>query len=73
MQVKYSEGQERLQNVTGKYLAVDQEDIIIKEQYPRFVEILRKGVIGNEQRLNWIEVLKQIARYLVNDAVFRKR
>ncbi len=51
----------RLQSVTGKYLAVDQEDMIIREQYPRFVELVRKGVIGNEQRLNWIEVLKRTA------------
>ncbi|MCA1853725.1 MAG: hypothetical protein LC647_15435 [Beggiatoa sp.] len=61
MQVKYSESQEQLQSVTGKYLAMDQEDMIIKEQYPRFVELLKKGVIGTEQRLNWIEVLKQTA------------
>ena len=61
MQVKYSESHQRLQSVTGKYLAVDQEDMIIREQYPRFVELVRKGVIGNEQRLNWIEVLKRTA------------
>ena len=54
MQMKYSESHRRLQNVTGKYLAVDQEDMIIREQYPRFVELVRKGVIGDEQRLNWI-------------------
>jgi hypothetical protein len=61
MQVKYGESHQRLQSVTGKYLAVDQEDMIIREQYPRFVELVRKGVIGNEQRLNWIEVLKHTA------------
>ena len=61
MQVKYGESHQRLQSVTGKYLAVDQEDMIIREQYPRFVELVRKGVIGNEQRLNWIEVLKRTA------------
>ena len=61
MQVKYSESHQRLQSVTGKYLAVDQEEMIIREQYPRFVELVRKGVIGNEQRLNWIEVLKRTA------------
>lgn len=61
MQVRYSESHQRLQSVTGKYLAVDQQDMIIREQYPRFVELVRKGVIGNEQRLNWIEVLKRTA------------
>jgi hypothetical protein len=61
IQVKYSESQEQFQSLTGKYLAMDQEDVIIKEQYPPFVELLRKGVIGTEQRLNWIEVLKQTA------------
>ncbi|MGH8565040.1 MAG: hypothetical protein ACREXW_13515 [Gammaproteobacteria bacterium] len=61
MQVRYRESHQRLQSVTGKYLAVDQEDMIIKEQYPRFVELVRRGVIGNEQRLNWIEVLKRTA------------
>ncbi len=62
MQAQYTESNGRLQDVTAKYLAVDQEDLIIKEQYPRFVDLFRKGVIGNEQRLNWIEVLKRAAR-----------
>lgn len=61
MQVQYDDSHRRLQDVTDKYLDVDQEDMIVKELYPRFVELVEKGVIGKEQRLNWIEVLKRTA------------
>ncbi len=61
MQVKYAESNRQLQSVTSKYLAVDQEEMIVRDLYPRFVELVKQGVIGNEQRLNWIEVLRESA------------
>ena len=42
----------RFQSISKRYLAVDEE------YYPRFIELYNKGVIGKEQRLNWIEVLR---------------
>jgi hypothetical protein len=41
-----------------KYLAVDDEMRIIREKYPRFIELYNKGVVGKENRLNWLETLR---------------
>jgi hypothetical protein len=48
----------RFQSISKRYLAVDEEEKLIKKYYPRFMDLYRKGVIGKEQRLNWIEVLR---------------
>ena len=48
----------RFQSISKRYLAVDEEEKLIKKYYPRFIELYNKGVIGKEQRLNWIEVLR---------------
>ncbi len=46
------------QSISQRYLSVDQEENMIQEYYPQYVELLEEGVIGREQRLNWIEVLR---------------
>lgn len=46
------------QSISQKYLAVDEEEKLIKKYYPRFVQLYNQGVIGKEHRLNWIEVLR---------------
>jgi hypothetical protein len=54
----YSRNDARFQSISRRYLAVDEEEKLIKEYYPRFIELYNKGVIGKEQRLNWLEVLR---------------
>jgi len=41
-----------------RYLTVDEEEKQIRSYLPRFVELYQNGIIGNEQRLNWVEVLR---------------
>lgn len=58
MQMEYTRNNAKFKSVSSRYLAVDEEEKLIKNYLPRFVELNRDGVIGKEQRLNWIEVLR---------------
>ena len=46
-------------NISQRYLAIDEEAKQIKTYLPEFIELYSKGVIGQEQRLNWMEMLKE--------------
>ena len=46
-------------NISQRYLAIDEEEKQIKTYLPEFVALFNKGVIGEEQRLNWVEVLAE--------------
>ena len=46
-------------SISRKYLDVDQEEKLVQDFYPQFVKLYNKGIIGREQRLNWIEALRQ--------------
>ncbi len=59
MDARAKDSQQRARDISARYLAVDEEELIIKEQYPRFIELYQRGVIGQEQRLTWVEVLRQ--------------
>jgi len=59
MYQEYTRNDARFQTITNRYLAVDEEEKLINQYYPRFIELHKKGVIGKEQRLNWIEVLRK--------------
>ncbi|MFQ5500608.1 MAG: hypothetical protein ACE5FH_13165, partial [Candidatus Zixiibacteriota bacterium] len=58
MQREYARSNAQFQSISNKYLSVDEEQKLIKQFFPRFVELYNSGIIGNEQRLNWIEVLR---------------
>lgn len=60
METQFKQYEARFRDVSGKYLAVGDEERIINDLYPRFVELYKHGVIGHEQRLNWVEVLKRV-------------
>ncbi len=47
------------QSISQRYLDVDQEEKLLRDYYPKFVELYNHGVIGREKRLNWIEALRQ--------------
>lgn len=59
MALDYNRNNAQFQNISQRYLAVDEEEKLIKQFFPRFIELHKGGVIGHEQRLNWIEVLRE--------------
>jgi len=62
MQQEFARNDARFKTISRRYLAVDEEERLIKEYYPRFLDLYNNGVIGREQRLNWTEVLRGAAR-----------
>jgi len=58
MLLEYNRNKSMFQSTSQRYLAVDQEENMIREYYPQYVSMLENGIIGREQRLNWIEVLR---------------
>jgi len=59
MERQFARGNAQFQNISRRYLAVDEEEKQINLYYPRFLALYKNGVIGEEQRLNWIEVLRR--------------
>ncbi len=43
----------------GRYRQLDDDEVMIATYYPKFQDLEREGVIGAEQRLKWVEALKQ--------------
>jgi hypothetical protein len=58
MQRQYQLSHSDFRNASQQYLAVDEEERIIEEFYPEFVRLYRRGLIGKERRLSWIESLR---------------
>lgn len=58
MKTEYDSYQGHFRDISQKYLSVDGDEKIIKELYPRFVELYNRGIIGSEKRLNWVETLE---------------
>jgi len=56
---EYSQYKRNFQTISQRYLAIDEEEKKIKEFYPRFIELYDNGLIGEEHRLNWLEVLRE--------------
>jgi hypothetical protein len=46
------------QTNSNQYLAVDEEERMIEEYFPTFVNLYNNGEIGRERRLDWIESLR---------------
>lgn len=64
MLLEYNKANSAFQSISGKYLAVDEEEKLIQSFLPEFVSLYEKGIIGEEQRLNWIEALRSIGTSL---------
>ena len=64
MMLEYNGNNANFRSISSRYLAVDEEERLIKTYLPRFTELFHNGVIGTEQRLNWIEVLRTSGREL---------
>lgn len=61
---KYNADKRRFQTISNQYLAVDQEEQLIRQYYPRFIKLYENGIVGQEQRLNWIETLRASGEYI---------
>jgi len=59
MEQEYRRNNAQFQSISQRYLAVDEEEKMIKQYYPQFVALHNKGIIGKEHRLNWVEVLRK--------------
>ena len=46
----------------SQYHALDEEEDIIATYLPRYLALEEAGIIGREQRLDWIDVLREAAR-----------
>lgn len=57
---EYNRSNAAFQSISNRYLAVDEEERLIKSYLPDFVRLHENGIIGDEQRLNWIEVLRAV-------------
>jgi len=70
----YERSKRNFQAISSKYLAIDEEERLIKEYYPRFIMLYNRGILGPERRLNWVETLKESGdkiqlpelRYIIN-------
>ena len=58
MQLQFNRANAEFRSISSRYLAIDEEEKAIKNFLPRFISLYGNGVIGNEQRLNWIEELR---------------
>ena len=59
MQREFNANNAQFQNISRRYLAVDEEEKQIRDYLPKFVGLYNRGVIGQERRLDWIEVLRK--------------
>ena len=58
MEQEYLGNSDRLRALSRRYQALDEEEDVIKDYFPRFMDLHKTGLLGAEQRLNWIEVLQ---------------
>ena len=58
MERDYLHHSDRLAETSRRYLAVDEEEKVIRDYLPRFAELDKNGLSGEERRLSWIETLQ---------------
>jgi hypothetical protein len=58
MQAEFDQHQSRFLSISNRYLAIDEEERLIREYYPEFVDLYNRGIFGRERRLDWIETLR---------------
>lgn len=52
----------RFREVSQRYLSVDQEEKTFLEQQPKFMALQRRGIVGQENRLSWLETLRHASK-----------
>lgn len=56
---EYRENFQHFRAASERYLAIDEDERIVTEQYPLFRELAAAGIMGVERRLDWVETLRQ--------------
>lgn len=56
---QFNKNKNIFQSISSRYLDVDQEEKLLHDYYPEFVQLYEAGIIGREKRLDWIESLRQ--------------
>jgi hypothetical protein len=64
MESDFKRHQAAFQTASRRYLSVDEEERMIREHYPQFVEWYNRGVLGRENRLNWLEVIRYAGQHI---------
>jgi len=59
MQQEFARANAEFRSISSRYLAVDEEEKLIKNYFPQFIKLYEEGIIGSERRLNWVEVLRE--------------
>ncbi len=60
MEREYRSEQADFSRISNRYLKVDEQEILIRDYYPRFIDLYQQGVVGGERRLDWLEALQQV-------------
>ncbi len=60
MQQEYRSAQANFNQISSRYLKVDDQELLISNYYPAFLELYQRGVIGGERRLDWLESLQEV-------------
>ena len=55
---EYKKNKAMFTAISQQYLGVDENEKIIRQYYPEFIALYKKGFVGREHRLNWIETLR---------------
>ena len=61
MQQQNNQEMQKLREISQKYYQAEQELQMVRTYLPRFKHLQRLGFISGENRLSWIEALRQIA------------
>lgn len=56
---EFSHNKAQFEAERGRYLALGEQAALLTAHYPAFAALSRQGLVGPEQRLNWIETLGQ--------------
>ena len=64
MEQEYRHNNDRLDALSRRYRAVDQEEKMVKDYFARFKDLHKAGLLGQERRLSWIEALQDAGERL---------
>jgi hypothetical protein len=64
MERTYQREHNALVSVRSRYQTIDQEEERIRALMPAFSELQERGIIGREQRLDWVETLRRAVEEL---------
>lgn len=64
MEREYSRNQANFRSISSRYLQVDEEEQLIRQYYPAFIDLYRMGLVGKERRLDWLETLQAVSEVL---------